>query len=183
MLFEEIKIPIAFKQSKPNESKLNNERIYFAQHGTISKPMIITENGFIIDGFVKYLILKENGFSGELNSDLYSIGEDIACIVSQKENFNAMITEEVSFSSTSLTKNVRKTVYDNDGGYCYLCGDKISIDDMTIDHVTPKSCGGENSTNNARCCCFTCNQMKGNMDLDEFVVKIKKIYKFRNLGG
>ena len=62
-----------------------------------------------------------------------------------------------------------------------MCGDKISIDDMTIDHVVPKSEGGGNNTTNARCCCFTCNQMKGSMDLDEFIKKIKKIYTFRNL--
>lgn len=181
MKFEEIKIPIAFKQSKPNATKVLNEKKYYEENGTISRPLLITTSGFLIDGYIKYLILLENGFSGELDDNMYSIGEDINSVVSPKENINAVINNNITYSSASLTKNVRKTIYDNDGGYCYLCGDKIDIDDMTIDHVVPKSGGGENNTNNARCCCFTCNQMKGSMDLDEFITKIKKIYAFRNL--
>lgn len=183
MKFEEIKIPIAFKQSKPNNAKLNAERMYYDEHKTISKSMLITPNGFLIDGYVKYLILKENNFTGEVPEELYTIGEDITCVVTQKENLTASISADLSYSSASLTSNVRNTIYENDGGYCYLCGDKIKIDDMTIDHVTPKSNGGENNTSNARCCCFTCNQMKGSMEFDEFIDKVKKIYRFRNLGG
>lgn len=181
MKFEEIKIPIAFKQSKPSEIKLESEREYFNTHGTISRPFLITTNGFIIDGYVKYLILKEHGFTGEIPEDLYIVGEDINNVVSQRENILAELNNDITYSSAALTKNVRKTIYDNDGGYCYLCGDKINIDDMTIDHVVPKSGGGDTNTANARCCCFTCNQMKGSMDLDEFIEKIKKIHAFRNL--
>lgn len=181
MKLEEIRIPIAFKQSKPNDTKLNTEREYYKVHKTISKPIMVTTNGFIIDGYVKYLILKENGVTGELDSSLYVIGEDINGVVSQKENITAELSNDLSYSSTSLTNNVRKIIYDNDGGYCYLCGDKININDMTIDHVVPKSDGGGSSTANARCCCFTCNQMKGSMSLDEFISKIKKIHTFRNL--
>lgn len=181
MKFEDIKVPIAFKQSTPSEIKLNNEREYFKKHKTISRPLLITSSGFIIDGFVKYLILKENGYKGELSEDMYIIGEDINNVISPKENFEANLNNNVSYSASSLTKNIRKQIYENDGGYCYLCGEKIDIDNMAIDHVVPKSGGGENNTNNARCCCFVCNQMKGSMSLDEFVSKIKKIYTFRNL--
>lgn len=181
MKFEDIKIPIAFKQSKPNESKIESEREYYKENGTISKPLYITPNGFLINGYVKYLIMKENNFTGELKEGTYLIAEDLTGVITSKENLASSLVTNITYSSSSLTNNIRKKIYDNDGGYCYLCGDKISIDDMTIDHVVPKSEGGGNNTTNARCCCFTCNQMKGSMDLDEFIKKIKKIHTFRNL--
>ena len=181
MNFEDIKIPIAFKQSTPSDVKLSAERDFYKEKNTISKPLHITPNGFLVNGYVKYLVLKENNYSGELDDSMYIICEDLNEVVTPKENLTLGINTNITYSSASLTKNIRKTIYDNDGGYCYLCGDKISIDNMTIDHVVPKSEGGYNNTTNARCCCFACNQMKGNMDLEEFTNRIKKIYKFRNL--
>lgn len=47
------------------------------------------------------------------------------------------------------------------GGKCFYCGEKISIDDATIDHVIPKAMGGDNTEGNAVACCHSINHAFG----------------------
>lgn len=44
---------------------------------------------------------------------------------------------------------------------------------LTIDHIMPKSRGGNDDISNKQVCCFICNQLKGPMDDKEF----KKYFK------
>lgn len=75
--------------------------------------------------------------------------------------------KRVQFGST-----MRNLVYTRDKGKCYLCGEFISYDNFTIDHVVPLDKGGDNTVDNLRCCCGRCNIMKGNQSLDEFHKRI-----------
>lgn len=47
------------------------------------------------------------------------------------------------------------------GGKCFYCGEKISIDDATIDHVIPKALGGDNAEANTVACCHAINHAFG----------------------
>lgn len=59
----------------------------------------------------------------------------------------------VSISKKHL--KVSKTrIYRRDGFECVYCGSKKNL---TIDHVVPKSKGGDNSWNNMVTCCNKCN--------------------------
>jgi 5-methylcytosine-specific restriction endonuclease McrA len=49
-------------------------------------------------------------------------------------------------------------VFGRDGFKCAKCG---ALDDLTIDHVVPKSLGGENSQRNYQTLCRQCNLEKG----------------------
>ena len=40
---------------------------------------------------------------------------------------------------------------------CAYCG---SSDNLTMDHVRPRSMGGQDKTNNVVCCCHKCNKSK-----------------------
>lgn len=42
----------------------------------------------------------------------------------------------------TYSKDTRKLIYLNTSGRCELCGKKILLDDMTIDHINPLSRGG-----------------------------------------
>ncbi|MEE7442657.1 HNH endonuclease [Methylobacterium oryzae] len=46
---------------------------------------------------------------------------------------------------------------------------QVSPNEATIDHVIPKSQGGNSYPANLVLCCHTCNQEKGNKPYDEFV--------------
>jgi 5-methylcytosine-specific restriction endonuclease McrA len=55
----------------------------------------------------------------------------------------------------------RKMVYLRDEYTCQYCGSEFSVDDLTLDHVVPKSLGGKLDWDNVVTACTSCNFMKG----------------------
>lgn len=51
----------------------------------------------------------------------------------------------------NYSEDTRKLIYLNAHGRCKLCGRKILLDDMTIDHIKPLSVGGEDDVSNLAC--------------------------------
>lgn len=66
----------------------------------------------------------------------------------------------------------RKNVYDRDKGKCQYCGCKVSLKEMTYDHVVPQSKGGMTTWTNIVCSCFECNKKKGDKYLNEVGMKL-----------
>lgn len=58
-------------------------------------------------------------------------------------------------------------VYKDQGGVCYLCGDKFTFSEMDCDHVTPLSKGGKHERSNLKMACVFCNRSKGAKLLEE----------------
>lgn len=61
MRIEDIKIKDSFKHTYPSDAKLNACREYFKQHGTIDRQIVVNKNGYLVDGYIGYLVLCENG--------------------------------------------------------------------------------------------------------------------------
>jgi len=61
----------------------------------------------------------------------------------------------------------RNAVIRRDRNTCQYCGKKLSMCQITIDHVIPKAKGGITSFSNCVVCCKPCNSKKGNMTLSE----------------
>ncbi len=57
-----------------------------------------------------------------------------------------------------IYKHVRAFVYARDGQACALCGD---TGNLHMDHITPHSQGGADSSDNLRPLCATCNLRRG----------------------
>ena len=64
----------------------------------------------------------------------------------------------------------RKSVLERDGFRCIYCGIRLGGKhqqhvmkkaDFTIDHIVPKSRGGNDTWSNTACACFRCNHRKG----------------------
>jgi len=68
----------------------------------------------------------------------------------------------------------RRHVYDRDDGKCQYCGTKISLKDMTYDHVHPQSKGGLTCWTNIVCSCLKCNAKKSDKTLQEVGMKLQK---------
>ena len=67
----------------------------------------------------------------------------------------------------------RHKIYKRDNHECVYCGTK---QDLSIDHVIPRSRGGDNSWGNLVSCCKKCNSKKGNRTPEEANMKfIKKV--------
>lgn len=57
----------------------------------------------------------------------------------------------------------RRLVFERDGWGCLACG---SFSRQTIDHIRPKSQGGDNSMDNLQTLCFWCNCAKDDTHVD-----------------
>jgi len=64
-----------------------------------------------------------------------------------------------------ISKKLRQMVYQRDGWQCAYCG---SDEQLTLDHITPLSAGGEDTEENLATCCLPCNLSKGTKPLEEW---------------
>ena len=55
----------------------------------------------------------------------------------------------------------RANIFARDGNMCQYCGEIFTRNELSIDHVIPRSYGGKSVWENVVCCCFTCNRDKG----------------------
>ena len=56
----------------------------------------------------------------------------------------------------------RVNIYARDGYRCQYCGAKCTLDELTYDHVIPRSRGGRTTWENIVSCCYSCNAKKAN---------------------
>ncbi len=53
---------------------------------------------------------------------------------------------------------------------CAYCGEAVTLETATFDHVIPKSRGGSNARGNRVLCCKKCNWLKADRTAAEFAV-------------
>jgi len=61
----------------------------------------------------------------------------------------------------------RLRIYMRDKFRCQYCGEKKSASELTLDHILPRSRGGDNSPVNIVAACVACNNRKSNRTPDE----------------
>lgn len=61
----------------------------------------------------------------------------------------------------------RRTVIARDRYTCQYCGGQFGRGELTLDHIIPRSRGGETAWENVVAACRACNQRKGNRTPDE----------------
>ena len=66
----------------------------------------------------------------------------------------------------SLSKDMRREVYEMYGGHCAYCGREIDIKEMQVDHVQSVYLGGEDERSNYRPACRSCNFYKSTMSVE-----------------
>ena len=75
----------------------------------------------------------------------------------------------------------RCNIFARDGNRCQYCGKRFALSELSLDHVSPRSQGGDTTWDNIVCCCVKCNVKKGgrtpeqaNMHLIKAPVKPKR---------
>lgn len=81
-------------------------------------------------------------------------------------NYNKIPSRRMSFS--------RRTIYQRDQFCCQYCGKKPGTNELSIDHVIPKSRGGLTSWENCVIACVSCNVRKADKTLKEAGMKLLK---------
>ncbi len=61
----------------------------------------------------------------------------------------------------------RRNIYARDRHRCQYCGRRFPTEDLTYDHVLPRSRGGRTEWKNIVTCCVTCNRKKGGKTPEE----------------
>lgn len=82
---------------------------------------------------------------------------------------------KIPFRRVELNK---KNIHKRDGNRCVYCG---GSENLTIDHVIPKSRGGQHTWDNLVTACMKCNNKKDNYLLEEIGMAIPKIPKLTPL--
>lgn len=75
-------------------------------------------------------------------------------------------TKDVKFS--------RANVYARDEYKCQYCSDKCATNELTYDHVIPRSKGGQTVWTNIVSCCYDCNSKKGGRTPEQAKMKLLK---------
>ncbi len=76
----------------------------------------------------------------------------------------------VPFKELPLT---RKNILQRDNSCCQYCG--YSGDKLSIDHVIPRSRGGQDSWENVTTACLACNVLKGNRTPQEAEMPLRRL--------
>lgn len=82
---------------------------------------------------------------------------------------------KIPFRRVELNK---KNVHKRDGNKCVYCGE---TENLTLDHVIPKSRGGQHTWDNLVTACMKCNNKKDNFLLEEIGITIPRIPKLTPL--
>lgn len=69
----------------------------------------------------------------------------------------------------------RRNVFARDGNRCQYCGDSFPMSELSLDHVVPRSRGGQTSWENIVCACVACNVRKGGRTPQEARMKLIRL--------
>lgn len=86
---------------------------------------------------------------------------------------------KIKVNRRKFSQKTRMGLYKKSNGRCAICGKKLSIEEMTVDHIKPVAAGGNNDMENLQCCCKTCNFIKGNLLQGEFYSAMSRIFMFQ----
>lgn len=128
--------------------------------------------------------LEEKGIIkvGDTNRDgtLYTIflPEEIP-LVKEKLSIVADPEEEDYFTNPEK----RKEIFERDKYICHYCGEKVTPENATLDHLIPQHKGGEHTKENLKTSCLICNSIKSGKTYEEaapFLLKSIQERKARN---
>ena len=75
----------------------------------------------------------------------------------------------IAMTSPEAKRLWRRSIKEHFDYTCVYCGKTYDLHQLSIDHVNPRSRGGEDITTNVVCACKRCNQMKGSQHWQEFM--------------
>ena len=80
--------------------------------------------------------------------------------------YNKLPQQRIHFS--------RRTIYRRDANTCQYCGGRPGTDELSIDHVLPRSRGGKTTWENCVLACTICNKKKADRTPEECGMKLLK---------
>lgn len=101
--------------------------------------------------------------------------EDVLRSTTQTINVPSVVRLKRGFKrQIKAVKFSRSNVYGRDGYICQFCGVKKGPDELTYDHVVPRSQGGRTTWTNIVTACSRCNSRKGGRTPEQAGMKLLK---------
>ncbi len=66
----------------------------------------------------------------------------------------------------------RRNIFARDRNTCQYCGRHFSTSELSLDHIVPRSQGGQSTWTNLVCCCVRCNTRKGGRTPEQANMKL-----------
>ncbi len=73
----------------------------------------------------------------------------------------------------------RKELFERDKWVCYYCGEKVTEENATLDHLVPQHKGGKHTKENLKTSCLVCNSIKSGKTYEEAAPFLLKSIKER----
>ena len=86
-----------------------------------------------------------------------------------------MLLAEYNRIPTRKVVFCRRNLWRRDSGRCQYCGTLPDPDDVTMDHIHPKSKGGLSIFENCVLCCTSCNLKKSNRSLHQTDLRLQRL--------
>lgn len=86
----------------------------------------------------------------------------------------AVLRKQIKVRPRSVSLS-NENVFIRDGFCCQYCGMVFPKEQLTIDHVIPRSKGGRNNWQNLVAACLPCNNAKGDKTLDELEFCLRRL--------
>lgn len=165
---KDIIVPYMFENTPPSKKKIQAHKEYFDATHKFLKPIIVNNNGTLLDGYIDYLIAFR-----------YGIEMIDVTVKEQTEECKIKKTKKKKIKRKVYSRQTRKMIYDKADGRCQLCGKKILLSELSLDHILPLSMGGEDCVDNIQATCFDCNQLKRNCLPASFFERITNIFMYQ----
>ena len=80
------------------------------------------------------------------------------------------IANLITMTSSEATRLWRRAIKESFNCTCVYCGETYDLSELTIDHVHPRSRGGETISSNCVPACQRCNQSKGSEHWEDWML-------------
>jgi len=89
--------------------------------------------------------------------------------------------EEIDIENIDFSKSpFRQAIVTRENEMCFYCFRQLKEGQYEIDHIIPSAKGGNNSYRNLIAACLDCNNVKGDMDVEDF---LRFLYRKNILSG
>lgn len=68
----------------------------------------------------------------------------------------------------------RRNIFARDRNQCQYCGKRFATSELSLDHIKPRSHGGQSTWENLVCCCLSCNTRKGGRTPEQAHMKLTR---------
>ena len=121
---------------------------------------------------IEYYLKKTRKFINAKDVDIESINNE-RIDAAMHPDITRREAHKKPYHRPKISHAKRLRTFNKCHGSCHYCHKKLTLNNCDIDHMTPISRGGSNADDNLTLSCPECNESKGNLTENEYLLKIR----------